>query len=168
MTAMDDQALILQIRFSAWATRRVLDSCAPLRSEELHRDLGNSYGGIHGSLVHIFRADSVWFDRLHGVSTGSLSTYEPAADFAEFSRQWLAMLDRWTSWAEGLGESDWERAVEYRNVKGESDIQPVWRIALHVVNHASYHRGQITTILRQLGYKPAATDLIMYYRSLQA
>jgi uncharacterized damage-inducible protein DinB len=165
---MDDRALVMQVGFSAWATRRVLESGEPLSSKELHRDLGNSYGGIRGTLVHIFQADSVWLDRLHGVSTASLSTYDPAADFAGFSRQWLAVLDRWVSWAEGLGASEWDRTVEYRNTRGEPDSQQVWRIVLHVVNHASYHRGQITTMLRQLGYKPAASDLIMYYRSLPA
>jgi uncharacterized damage-inducible protein DinB len=168
MVRMDSQALVLQVRFTGWATRRVLESVAPLSAEEIQRNLENSYGGIQGTLVHIFQADSVWFDRLHGDSTKGLAAYEPDSDFAAFSGQWLAMLDRWASWAEGLSASDWDRMVAYRNLKGEADTQPCWRIALHVVNHASYHRGQITTMLRQLGYKPVATDLMMYYRSLPA
>ncbi len=164
---MDAQTLVLQVRFSAWASRRVLESVAPLSSEELHRDLGNSYGGVHGTLVHIFQGDSIWFDRVQGVAHTSLSAYAPDPDFAEFSRSWLAVLDRWVSWAEGLDAAGWDRPVPHRNTKGEPDTQPCWRIALHLVNHASYHRGQVTTMLRQLGYKPAPTDLMMYYRSLQ-
>jgi uncharacterized damage-inducible protein DinB len=163
---MDAQALVLQVRFSEWASRRVLESVAPLSSEELHRDLGSSYGGVHGALVHIFQADSIWFDRVHGVAHTSLAVYAPDPDFAEFSRCWLAVLGRWVSWAEGLDAAGCDRPVPHRNTKGEPDIQPCWRIALHLVNHASYHRGQITTMLRQLGYKPLATDLMMYYRSL--
>jgi uncharacterized damage-inducible protein DinB len=163
---MDTTGLVQQVRYSAWATRRVLESAGALNGEELHRSLASSYSGVHGTLAHIFQADSIWFDRLEGVSTGSLSAYAPDPDFAAFSQRWLAVLDRWVSWAESLDEAGWDRIVPYRNTKGEPDSQPAWRIALHVVNHASYHRGQITTLLRQLGREPIGTDLIAYYRSL--
>jgi uncharacterized damage-inducible protein DinB len=42
--------------------------------------------------------------------------------------------------------------------------QPLWQCLQHVANHSTYHRGQITTMLRQLGAKPAGTDLIGFYR----
>lgn len=163
---MDTAGLLLQVRYSAWATRRVLESVRSLNAEELHRDLGCSYGGIYGTLAHIFQGDSIWFDRLDGVSTSSLAAYAPDADFAVFSRRWLGVLDHWVSWAETLDIAGWDRIVPYRNTQGETDSQPAWRIALHVVNHASYHRGQITTMLRQLGHEPIGTDLMAYYRSL--
>ena len=67
---MDTQALVLQLRYSAWATRRVLESTAALSPEELSRELGNSYGGVHGTLRHIYQADSIWFDKLMGAPTG--------------------------------------------------------------------------------------------------
>jgi len=54
--------------------------------------------------------------------------------------------------------------VAYKNIKGEPFQSPVWQIVLHIVNHASYHRGQITTMLRQLGHTPVPTDLIAFYR----
>jgi uncharacterized damage-inducible protein DinB len=163
---IDTTGLVLQVRYTAWASRRVLESAGALSGEELRRDLGSSYGGILGTLVHIFQGDSIWFDRLEGISTSSLARYAPDDDFALFSKQWLAVLDRWEAWAEGLDRAGWDRIVAYRNIKGESDSQPAWRIALHVVNHASYHRGQITTLLRQLGREPLGTDLITYYRTL--
>jgi|SRR5579872_1240339 len=165
---MDTQAVLLQVRYSAWATRRVLEAVAVLTSDELHRNLGNSYGGIHGTLAHIFQADSIWFDRLHGVPTGPLSAYPAPPDLAVFSQDWLALHDRWIAWAERLDAAAWDRPVPHRNTRGESDTQPAWRIALHVVNHASYHRGQITTMLRQLGKQPIGTDLMAYYRSIAA
>src|SRR5207249_4959023 len=159
---MDTEALVMQLRYSAWATRRVLESTAALSSDELSRDLGASYGGVLGSLKHIYQADSIWFDRLMGAPTGDLSKYEPSADFSE----WLPLLDGYVKWAEGLAPADWDRIVPYRNVKGEGFQTPVWQIVLHVVNHASYHRGQITTMLRQIGRAPIGTDLITYYRWL--
>jgi uncharacterized damage-inducible protein DinB len=165
---MDTQAILLQVRYSAWATRRVLEAVAALTTEELHRDVGNSYGGVHGTLAHIFQGDSIWFDRLQGVPTGALAAYPAQPDLAAFSQDWLALHDRWIAWAERLDAAAWDRMVPHRNTKGDSDTQPVWRIALHVVNHASYHRGQITTMLRQLGKQPIGTDLMAYYRSIAA
>src|SRR3954453_7747915 len=155
---MDTEALVLQLRYSAWATNRVLESITPLSAEELHRTLGNSYGGVHGTLTHIYKADAIWFDRLMGVPTGDLAKYNPSPDFAE----WRPLLDGYVKWAEGLKPGEWDRVVNYRNVKGEGFAQPGWQIALHLVNHASYHRGQVTTLLRQLGHTPAGTDLILY------
>ena len=159
---MDTEALDLQLRYSAWATARVLESTTALSAEEQGRDLGNSYGGVKGTLTHIYQADAIWFDRLMGAPTGDLSKYEPGADFSE----WAQLHDRYVKWAEGLNPTDWDRIVSYRNVKGDAFETPVWQIVLHVVNHASYHRGQITTLLRQLGRAPVGTDLIAYYRSL--
>lgn len=165
---MDTQAVLLQVRYSAWATRRTLEAAATLTAEELHRDLGNSYASVHATLAHIFQADSIWFDRLHGVSTEALSAYPAQPGLAALSQEWMALHDRWITWAEHLDAAAWDRLVPHRNLKGESDTQPAWRIALHVVNHASYHRGQITTMLRQLGRQPIGTDLMAYYRSIAA
>jgi len=161
---MDIEALVMQLRYSAWATRRVLESSAALTPEELQRDLGSSYGGVHGTLTHIYQADAIWWDRLMGASTADLAKYTPGANFSE----WLPLHDRYIQWAEGLTPADWDRVAAYRNVKGEPFQTPVWQIVLHVVNHATYHRGQLTTMLRQLGRIPVGTDLIMYYRALSA
>ncbi len=161
---MDSEALVLQLRYSQWATRRVLDSVTALSHEEMSRGLGNSYGGVRGTLEHIYQADAIWFDRLMGTPTGDLSKYEPGANFSE----WAPLLDGYVKWAEGLAPADWDRIVSYRNVKGEAFQTPVWQIVLHIVNHASYHRGQITTMLRQIGRAPIGTDLIAFYRPLSA
>jgi DinB family len=86
--------------------------------------LGQFHGGIYGTLARIFQGDSIWFDRLDGVSTSSLANYAPDTDFAAFSRSWLAVLDRWVCWAETLDGTGWDRIVPYRNTKGEPDSQP--------------------------------------------
>src|SRR5258708_36167747 len=144
---MDSQALVLQLRYSAWATRRVLDSVTALSPEELSGVLASSYGGARGTLEHIYQADAIWFDRLMGVPTSDLSKYKPSVNFSE----WAPLLDGYVKWAEGLAPAGWDRIVSYRNVKGEDFQTPVCQIGLHLVNHASYHRGEITTMLHQIG-----------------
>ncbi len=53
--------------------------------------------------------------------------------------------------------------VDYRNLKGDPMSYPLGQLMLHAVNHSTYHRGQVTTLLRQLGAQPVSTDLVLYY-----
>jgi uncharacterized damage-inducible protein DinB len=70
---------------------------------------------------------------------------------------------------ERLGEAGVARPIEYRTTDGKSQAQPFWQMLQHVVNHGSYHRGQVTTMLRQLGAAPPkAMDLIAFYRERAA
>jgi uncharacterized damage-inducible protein DinB len=65
------------------------------------------------------------------------------------------------------GESGLDRVIEYRLMSGTPGAAPLWQMVAHVVNHATYHRGQVTTLLRQLGAVPAkSTDMITYFREL--
>ncbi len=65
----------------------------------------------------------------------------------------------------GLGEEGIGRVFDYRSLAGEPGRSFFWQMLQHVVNHCSYHRGQVTTMLRQLGAAPARNvDLITYYR----
>ena len=63
-----------------------------------------------------------------------------------------------------LPSADLDRVVEYHNTKGHAFSNPMWQMLQHLVNHGTYHRGQITTMLRQLGATPLTTDLIAFYR----
>jgi uncharacterized damage-inducible protein DinB len=68
-----------------------------------------------------------------------------------------------------LGEHGITRAIEYQTMNGVAQAQPFWQMLQHVVNHGSYHRGQVTTMLRQLGAAPPkSVDLIAFYRERRA
>ena len=54
--------------------------------------------------------------------------------------------------------------IEFRNIAGNQFRHPLWETMQHLVNHSTYHRGQVTTLLRQLGVKPMSTDMIAFYR----
>jgi uncharacterized damage-inducible protein DinB len=60
--------------------------------------------------------------------------------------------------------SDVNRVIEYRLMSGQPAASPLWQMLQHLINHGSYHRGQVTTMLRQLGRPAIATDLIVFYR----
>ena len=116
---MAPEPFLLDLRYHAWATRRALDAAAALNPDELTRNLPSSYPSVRETLVHIYQADSIWFERLHGVPSGPLAKYDADPDFAAFSRKWLELLEKYQAWARELSAEDWDRVVDFRNLKGD-------------------------------------------------
>jgi uncharacterized damage-inducible protein DinB len=153
---MTSEEIRHHIFYSGWASRRLLDAALALTEEEQYREFGVSHKSLMGTLEHIFLADRVWFARM--VDPRVLQSEEP------FTTVWPQIQKRWEAWATALTHQDIVRSIDYKDLKGDSHRTPVWQIALHVVNHATLHRGQAMSLLRQLGAAPPPTDLIYYYR----
>jgi uncharacterized damage-inducible protein DinB len=86
----------------------------------------------------------------------------PALD--ELASRWSAVFRDWQGWAAGLSDSAVTERISYRDLKGNPWITPVWQIVLHVVNHGTHHRGQVSGFLRSMGKTPPPLDLIAFYR----
>lgn len=155
----------VHLRYHRWATNQVLQETTPLPSEQLVKDLEGSFHSIYETLVHLFQADSIWLDRLKERPTGALAEYPAPGCTFELRDAWLGVLDNMVDWAEGLTEADWSRERSYKTLAGVPYNTPLWQMVLHIVNHGSHHRGQITSMLRQLGIKPVSLDLIGFYRA---
>ena len=59
---------------------------------------------------------------------------------------------------QSLDEVTLEHPLTYVNTRGEEWTYPLWRMIMHLLNHQSYHRGQITTLLRMLGVQRPRVD----------
>jgi len=149
----------LHIAYSGWASRKLLDAALALSEEEQHREFGVSHKTLMGTLEHIFFADRIWFSRT--VDPSVLESKET------FSSAWPQLQQRWEQWVSELSPEDLARVIDYKDLKGNEHSTPLWQILLHVVNHATLHRGQAMSLLRQLGVAPPPTDLIFYYREFK-
>jgi uncharacterized damage-inducible protein DinB len=156
---MLQSALEEHIRYHRWATLRVLRCLTSVPGEKLRQPLVSSFGGIRDTIEHLYQADQIWNARLAGRPTGQLSEFVLPDSLIDAEREWMAVLDQWPQWA-----AQPDRMVRYRNLQGAEYEHAVWCILMHVINHGSYHRGQIVTMLRQAGETPVGTDLILYYR----
>jgi uncharacterized damage-inducible protein DinB len=152
------------LQFHHWANQRIVEAARPLSSEALHKDRGTSFKSIFGTLVHIYQADAAWFGRIHGNPDSQTSTYPPKADLAGLRSDWFALLDRAVDWTSKLSEADWNKTISYKDSRGSAHQTALLPIVMHLVNHGSYHRGQVSQLLRQSGVTPPATDLINFYR----
>ena len=162
MTFRELQTLV---EYHYWARDRVLEAVEALTPEEFTRDLGNSFKSVRDTLVHCVGADWVWRSRWEGTSPAALFDAAGFADVASVRERWTEEEQRLRAFLDRLGEDGLERTFEYRMFDGTPSAQPFWQALQHLVNHGSYHRGQITTMLRQLGAAgPKPTDLIAFYR----
>ncbi|MBZ5601887.1 MAG: DinB family protein [Acidobacteriia bacterium] len=143
------------LAYSTWASRRILEAALAIPEEQRERDLGTSHKGVMHTLHHIVMADRNWLYRVLGEAP-------PAAGLIE--EEWPHLWKQWEEAAASWSDADLERVVEYRDLKGNAHRSRLDEIVLHVVNHATLHRGQVMGMLRQLSVAPPATDLIFYYR----
>ncbi|WP_407538304.1 DinB family protein [Deinococcus radiomollis] len=153
--------LLALLDYNAWATERLLSALAPLTPEELARDLGSSHGGIAGTLEHLYGADVIWTARLCSRPAIRFDDLPALPPLILLEPQWLALQTGRRDFVAGLGA---EQNIVYATTKGEAQRSTVGEIVRHVVNHATYHRGQVVSMLRQLGHPAPNTDLIAFYR----
>jgi len=118
---------------------------------------------VRDTLAHIMFAEWLWLERWLGRSPSGPPPGE-FPDLASLRSRWQKPETDLRSFIGRLSTPDLERVVEYKNTKGHAFSNPMWQMLQHLVNHGTYHRGQITTMLRQLGATPLATDMIAFYR----
>lgn len=113
-----------------------------------------------GILSHISGARQIWYNRIYSIPSGKDLMQTQSLDKLKLSNETLRHL-----WSELVHKVDPEsRMISYSNFSGEAFHTPLSDIITHVVNHGSYHRGQVARLLRQAGIKPPATDFIVFAR----
>jgi uncharacterized damage-inducible protein DinB len=150
--------------FNAWANHRALDAAAKLSNEQFTKPLGSSFGSVRDTLSHICGAEWIWLERFQGRSPASLPDVSECADADSLRTKWAEQEARLLTFVGKLTQEDLKRVMEYKTLKFGVYRNPLWQSMQHVVNHGTYHRGQVTTLLRQLGAQPILTDLMHYYR----
>lgn len=150
--------------YNAWADHRLLDACAALSHEQFTRDLGAGFPSVRDTLVHILDGEWFWLERWQGRSPAGLPPANRFSDLAGIRARWSEVEGELLRFVAGRTAEDLARVQHYRTTEGNPNSQPLWQMLQHLANHGSYHRGQITSMLRQLGAVPAATDLILFYR----
>lgn len=154
--------------FNAWANHRILGAMEALTAEQFTKELGSSFSSVRDTAVHVWAVEWVWLERLDGNSPAAFPNAKDFPDLATLRPRWAEVEKNWLAYVSRLNERELAEEVDYKSLTFGLARSPRWQILQHTVNHGSYHRGQITTMLRQLGAKGAATDLILYYRERQA
>ena len=152
------------VSYSAWASRRLVHAASELSEAELLRDFQTSDRSVLGTLVHTFAADRLWLARLQ---KSPRLQYSSEADYhlPVLQNEWPAIYRQWDDLLKGWSDDEAVTNLDYQDMRGNSWKQPIWQLVLHVVNHATHHRGQVSGFLRTMGRVPPVLDLVAYYRS---
>jgi uncharacterized damage-inducible protein DinB len=149
--------------YNFWARDQQLAVCKTLAEEQLSRPLGSSFGTLHDTLKHIVGAEWVWMERFDGRQARSVPWYPGANTLESLRARWALVESDLRRFLASLTAEALAAPLTYVNFKGETWTYPLWQTLLHLANHGTYHRGQVTMALRQLGATPPAIDFLVYY-----
>lgn len=146
--------LIHLFKYNEWATRETAHSIEKLVEDKKLASL----------LSHIIAAQELWLNRVLQkdiyVSPWTEYTIEKCVEAStSLTRKWINLL-------ESCDDTKLRERIDYTNTKGKKHNNNIKDIAIHIINHSSYHRGQIAQLVREKGGSPAYTDYIHYQRTL--
>ena len=169
--------------YNRWANERMFFALGKLNEQQFTGRVESSFPSIRDSVFHIFFAEWIWLKRWQGTSPRSTlpdpdaspatwSTLSPGGmpsvkelatpaalkSFADSIEQERSGLLR------GLAEDVLHAPLQFSDMAGNPYSEPLVNLMQHVVNHGTYHRGQVTTMLRQLGAETVALDMIFFFR----
>lgn len=153
------------LRFNRWANGLLLDAAAQLPSEAFVRDLGSSHRSLRDTLVHLLWGEWLWLQRWQGLSPTEVFDVRSFPDAGTLRSRWQEVQDQQLRFLDRLTDAELGKAVTYRNRQGDPWTYPLRQMIQHIVNHSTYHRGQVVTLLRQCGVVPPPTDFLIYIDS---
>ena len=154
--------LVELLDYSAAATIKVWIAARESGPGTWTAPVPGSFPCMRDLLHHLAFADAVWMRRVLGHAPRLPAAREVAGNELVHIAQDLA--SRWRAHIASLGETQLDLPVQYRTLAGVSSVSTLREIVQHLVNHASYHRGQVSQLMSELGAKPAPTDLITWFR----
>ncbi|KSU60585.1 hypothetical protein AS034_17300 [[Bacillus] enclensis] len=150
----------MEFSYHVWATRKLLGHLKTLPRDVFREEIQSVFPSVERTFFHLYEVDALWFSRLKGepspVDKKMFETLEECEmDFSDLHSE---ILD----WLDDMG--DGTVSISYQTSKGETFQNTREEILKHLINHGTYHRGNISAMLRQLGEKGVSTDYIYYLR----
>ena len=157
------ETIRLLVDYTRWADGRMFDAVAKLTPEQWTKDLGSSLKSTRDTVVHLVSAQWIWMSRWKGDSPKAMLAATDYPTQASIREKWEPLAAQYAAFVAEQTEESVAKPVNYKNLKGEPMSFPLGQLMLHAVNHSTYHRGQVTTLIRQLGAQPVSSDLVVYY-----
>ena len=160
------ESIVELFAFGRWADGKLMESASALNAEEFARKIGGSFGSVQATFVHLYGADWVWLERWHGRSPRALPAGDDLGTLDAIRAKWEPVLDGHRAFAASLTPARMPEPLSYVNFAGQNWTYSLGEALFHVANHGTYHRGQLATLLRQLGKTAISTDYLRYRDAL--
>ena len=151
--------------YTVWANQKIFDCISNLPDDQINREIISSFSSIHKTVLHMWDAESMWWQRLKLNEYVERPSVGFTEGFGELIKRMTAQSLQWEEWISNATDTQLAHVFAYQNTKKEQFKQPVYEMLLHIFNHNTYHRGQLVMMLRQLGVdKIPPTDFIVFCR----
>ncbi len=164
---MNQKETMEVLDYNAWANDRLLEGAGALAPEQYLQDMKSSHGGIHGTLAHIVGAQKMWLSRWRGVPDTTVLSGKDLGSLQELIATWRKVNADTVSYLSSITEEKLNETFTMTTTAGKEFHHSYREALVHLINHSTYHRGQVASMMRQHGVKPPATDMIAYYRRNQ-
>ena len=153
--------------YHVWANEIIISILKQLSPEQLNREQLSSFTSIRKTVDHMVGSEHIWLKRIKGdnVVENKAAAFEDISSLLEF---WIDQSKQFAALVQLADENKLQEIIAYQNLKGIPFESAIYKIIMHVMNHGTYHRGQLVTMLRAVGFTDlSSTDLITYYRSAE-
>jgi uncharacterized damage-inducible protein DinB len=151
--------------YNLWANTIVCDWLEQITDEQWNKEIFSSFNSIQETVLHIISAEKAWLQRFKKQPVEWLqSTYRGTKN--EHIKLWKDNSAELKAFIDAFDENDLNKNLDFKRLNGDAYSMPYYQLFAHVVNHATYHRGQLVTMLRQAGFRNvSSTDLLGVYRN---
>ena len=163
---MDKQYFIELAEFNIWANNIVCSWLDKISGEQWKQPVVSSFASIYETVLHMAASDKLWVERLNKLTQHELLINTFNGSKKELIDIWKNESVKFKQFIEALPAESINEKLAFKNTKGIPHDQPYWQLLAHIVNHATYHRGQLVTMLRQVGYTDLSSiDMTTYFRT---
>lgn len=148
-------------RFHRWRQEKVCELLKGIDTALFSQQLHGSFGSLHIIVHHLVWAEMVWLGR---VDQNTVAVMQDQ-DMQDMLAVWRRSSSKWAEILESASDADFDKHFSYFNTKGDAFQNNLGEIVFHVVDHATYHIGQLMTALRGFGIEPVPTNIIHYLRA---
>jgi len=148
------------LQYNTWANRLIGSTIESFPHELFERSVGGSFGSLKATIIHLLESDYLWMQRWKGIPLADVPTWD-VTTFAAINRIWTDIQNEMLEVAEKLSQTP-TKNIDFITRKGIPYTLPFEDIVVHLTHHGSYHRGQLTHIIRELGQNPVSTDYFIF------
>ncbi len=154
--------------YNVWANKRVVELIRSSPEDISDKLIESSFPSIRKTIYHIWDAQVIWLNRLQGISLNTWPNKEYDDVFAGYDLYFIQQSVDFHRFIQTRSDAYFETTCFYKTLNGNDNQTKHWQIILHCMNHSTYHRGQIITMLRSIGSTNLiSTDYIAYVREIE-
>lgn len=151
--------------YNIWANQITQKWLKAISEDQWSAPLVSSFGNIEATALHIAAAESIWLERLQKVKSPLWLSHEKNPNRDETLAIWKTASQNLKSFIQEMEESDLDTFLTFKRRNGEENTMKLYHVLAHVFNHSTYHRGQILTLLKQVGFNEVSgTDMLLFFQ----